>query len=209
MEHKKIQVIRKAKNLRDKKDGAWEKVYVHQDLTPRQREERNKLVKILKYRLAQGRKGSCDLSWRNHEKEMLRCRDDLQCLYLNADSLIRKFDHFESWVCDINPDVVAVIKSLANKNILDSEISIPGYSLFRRDRPVDREGGGVLLYVKSFLQPAEFILDSSFPEQVWCRILDSAGKDFNLGICYRTPTTVFLDLAITMHYKTWLIHSAN
>ena len=42
--------------MRDKKDGGWEKVFVHQDLTPRQREERNKLVQILKSRLAQGEK---------------------------------------------------------------------------------------------------------------------------------------------------------
>ena len=55
-EDNKIQVIRKAKNLRDKKDGGWEKVFVHQDLTPRQREERNKLVQTLKSRLAQGEK---------------------------------------------------------------------------------------------------------------------------------------------------------
>ena len=71
---------------------------------------------------------------------------------------------------------------------IDSEISIPGYSLFRRDRPVDREGGGVLLYVKSALQPAEFVPDSNFSEQVWCKILDSAGEDFYLGVFYRTPT---------------------
>ena len=84
--------------------------------------------------------------------------------------------------------VVAVTESWANKNILDSEISIPRYSLFCRDRPLDREGGGVLLYVKTVFQPAEFVPDSSFPEQVWCRILDSAGEDFYLSVCYRTPT---------------------
>jgi len=43
-EENKFQVIRKAKNLRDKKDGGWERVFVHQDLTPKQREERSKLV---------------------------------------------------------------------------------------------------------------------------------------------------------------------
>jgi len=102
--------------------------------------------------------------------------------------LISKFDHFEAWICNISPDVVAVAESWTNKNILDSEISVPGYSLFRRDRSVDREGGGVLLYVRSVLQPAEFVPDSNFPEQVWCRILDSAGEDFYIGVCYRTPT---------------------
>ena len=55
-EKNKIQVIRRAKNLRDKKDGGWEKVFVHQDLTPRQREGRRKLVQTLKTRLSQGEK---------------------------------------------------------------------------------------------------------------------------------------------------------
>jgi len=89
---------------------------------------------------------------------------------------------------NINPNVVAVTESWINKNIQDSEISIPSYSLFCRDRPVDREGGGVLLYVKSALQPAEFVPDSNFPELVWCKILDSAGEDFCLDVLYRTPT---------------------
>ena len=119
---------------------------------------------------------------------MLKCQDNLCCLYLNARSLVGKFDHFETWVSSINPDVVAVTESWTNKNILDSEISLPGYCLFRRDRPVEREGGEVLLYVKSELQPIEFVPHSSFPEQVWCRILDSANEDFHLGLCYRTPT---------------------
>ena len=55
-EHNKIEVIRKAKNLRDMKNGGWEKVFVHQDLIPKQREERNKLVVELKRRLASGEK---------------------------------------------------------------------------------------------------------------------------------------------------------
>ena len=43
-------------------------------------------------------------------------------------------------------------------------------------------------YVKSDLQPTEFVPDSSFSEQVWCRILDSADEDFLLGVCYCTTT---------------------
>jgi len=45
-----------------------------------------------------------------------------------------------------------------------------------------------LLYVRSVLQPVEFDPRSNFPEQVWCRILDSKGGEFYLGVCYRTPT---------------------
>ena len=55
-EDNKWRIVRNAKNLRDSKDGGWERVFVHQDLTPRQREARNKLVQQLKTRVAQGEK---------------------------------------------------------------------------------------------------------------------------------------------------------
>jgi len=78
--------------------------------------------------------------------------------------------------------------SWTNSHISDSEIFLAGYTLFRKDRPVNRARGGVLLYVRSVLQPVEFEPRSNFPEQVWCRILDSKGGEFYLGVCYRTPT---------------------
>ena len=50
----KLNLIRNAKNLRTKQDGGWEKVFIHQDLTPRQREARKPLVAELKQRKANG-----------------------------------------------------------------------------------------------------------------------------------------------------------
>ena len=52
--------------------------------------------------------------------------------------------------CDSTPDVVCIIESKLCKNICDSEISIQGYKLFRKDR--NRRGGGVLIYCKDSLQ---------------------------------------------------------
>lgn len=51
---KKVKIIRKAKNLRSQKEGDWTKVVIHQDLTPRQREARKKLVQELKTRTQNG-----------------------------------------------------------------------------------------------------------------------------------------------------------
>jgi len=52
----KVKLLRKAKNLRLKKEGGWEKVFIHQDLTPKQREARKPLVAELKQRKANGEK---------------------------------------------------------------------------------------------------------------------------------------------------------
>ena len=97
-------------------------------------------------------------------------------------------EQFESWVYDLDPDVIEVTESWASPDILDSELSLIGYDLFRKDRPVSRSGGGVLLYVKSSLHAVESPPPSSFPEQLWCYFLDASKVKCYVGICYRTLT---------------------
>jgi len=50
----KISLLKKAKNLREAQEGGWSKVFIHQDLTPKQREARKPLVAELKERKANG-----------------------------------------------------------------------------------------------------------------------------------------------------------
>jgi len=50
-EESKLDVLKKAKNLRDKKEGGLDKVFIYPDLTPKQREARKKLAAELKSRL--------------------------------------------------------------------------------------------------------------------------------------------------------------
>ena len=96
-------------------------------------------------------------------------------------------DNFEAWVHDLAPDVIGVTESWANFDIHDSESVLEGYDLFRKDRPVDRSGGGVLLYVKSSLHAVEVAPFSSFPEQAWCYFSDTNNVKCYIGVCYRTP----------------------
>ena len=50
-------IIRKAKNLRLIQKDGWCKVFVHQDLTPKQRETRNALIQEMKQRTMNGEEG--------------------------------------------------------------------------------------------------------------------------------------------------------
>lgn len=50
----KSELLKKAKNLRVKEEGGWNRVFIHQDLTPKQREARKPLVAELKERKAKG-----------------------------------------------------------------------------------------------------------------------------------------------------------
>jgi len=52
--YNKVNLLRKAKNLREKEEGGWSKIFIHQDLTPKQREARKPLVAELKQRKANG-----------------------------------------------------------------------------------------------------------------------------------------------------------
>ena len=136
-----------------------------------------------------GRTGSGDIQRQGSEEKRITVQSgELRCFYINARNLISKIDNLEAWVSDLAPDIIGVTESWANCDIRDSELALEGYDLFRKDRPVDRAGGGVLLYVKSRLHAVEVAPFSSFPEQVWCYFLDANNIKCHIGVCYRTPT---------------------
>ena len=55
-EANKWELLQKAKNLKTIQEGAWKKVFIHQDLTINQREQRNKMLKELEDRKEKGEK---------------------------------------------------------------------------------------------------------------------------------------------------------
>lgn len=55
-EEQKDVVLRQAKNLKGRKDHGWDRVFIHQDQTPKQRVKRQKLVQELKERERKGEK---------------------------------------------------------------------------------------------------------------------------------------------------------
>ena len=135
---------------------------------------------------SQRRKGFDHLQRKSDAKESASIsRDNLSVSIL---MLVNKIDQFEVRIHELNPDIIGITESWAGSHILDSELAIEGYDLFRKDRSVDRMGGGVLLYVRSTLCPVQCELQSAFPEQVWCYIFDSNGYRFYIGVCYRSPT---------------------
>ena len=53
-EEQKEIILRQSKNLRGKKEKGLDKVFIQQDMTPKQREERQALVKEMKERQTKG-----------------------------------------------------------------------------------------------------------------------------------------------------------
>ena len=78
-------------------------------------------------------------------------------------------------------------KSWAKTDITDAELVLTGYVMFRRDR-MRRRGGGVILYVKEFIQAYEIKLEreADCDEAVWCKIVSRNSK-LTIGLVYRSP----------------------
>ena len=62
-------------------------------------------------------------------------------------------------VADIDPHVIGITESWANKDILDAELALTGYAMFRKDRR-ERRGGGIMLYIKESIQAYQITLKS-------------------------------------------------
>jgi len=75
---------------------------------------------------------------------------------MNARSLVSKMDELLILVEVYKPHIIGITESWGNSDITDSELSITGFNLFRRDRPTTHKGGGVLLYVSDELEAVEW-----------------------------------------------------
>ena len=62
-------------------------------------------------------------------------------------------------VADIDPHVIGITESWVNEDIVDAELALTGYVMFRKDIR-ERRGGGVILYIKESIQAYEITLRS-------------------------------------------------
>ena len=65
---------------------------------------------------------------------------------LNINSLPSKIEEVRQITKDTNSAVIGLSETKLDKTIFDSEISIPNYSVIRKDQ--NRKGGGVACYIR-------------------------------------------------------------
>ena len=68
-------------------------------------------------------------------------------LHLNVNSLLNKIDEVRQIVNASNVSIFGLTETKLDSSVYDSEISIDGYTLIRKDR--NRHGGGVACYLKN------------------------------------------------------------
>ena len=89
-------------------------------------------------------------------------------------------------VADIDPHVIGITESWANKDIVDAELALIGYVMFRKDR--QERGGGVILYIKKSIQAYEITMKSEADsvEAIWCNIV-TRNSILTIAVVYHGP----------------------
>ena len=80
------------------------------------------------------------------ESEIFK-RKGLHFVHLNCNSLLNKIDEIRQFVTDFKPHVICFSETKIDSSVQNSEVSIDGYSVIRRDR--NRHGGGVACFVNN------------------------------------------------------------
>jgi hypothetical protein len=126
-------------------------------------------------------------------------KEYLKCFLANAQSFvdIEKRSELETYAANMDLDIIAITETWTskegNRSMMDSELNMSGYVLYRRDRcevKTNKGGGGVLIYVKEGLTTMENVeLNTLICEAMWIKIYLESGSFLNFGVCYRCNST--------------------
>lgn len=124
--------------------------------------------------------------------------------HLNCRNIISHIDELRLIFKENLPYFIAVSETWLDASIVDSEISIPGYTVQRRDRGQNRRGGGVALFVLDGLKYSRRKDLEDKYEVVWIQVQLRKTK-FLVSCVYRAPDEsleVFDYLDDVMRYTT-------
>ena len=111
--------------------------------------------------------------------------------HIDSDGFVH-IDHIEQTLTvDKHCDLIAMTETHLSSEILDHEIAIPGYQLFRKDR--NRHGGGVCIYVHDNIAASvvSHLLIQNV-ELLWLKLVINNQSIF-FGVCYRPPGQTYAE----------------
>ena len=120
--------------------------------------------------------------------------DLLNIIHFNVRSLLPKISEYDNFLTNKHIHIISVNETWLDDSVSDNEISIPGFTVFRKDR--NRQGGGVAFYIKNELMPTvNQELHKPSLEALWIYIKLKSMK-FLICSLYRPPSadSDYLDL---------------
>lgn len=111
----------------------------------------------------------------------------MKLAHINIRSMFTHFNEFSFMVQENSFDAVAVTETWLSDGVSDDAVGIPGYRLFRRDRPA--RGGGVGVYVIESLlaEVMSFDFEVSAGLEVLFIKLKLKSATYAVGVFYRPP----------------------
>ena len=125
-------------------------------------------------------------------KQDKHSRRPLRFLNVNCCSIVGKTVDFENLMNSVKPDVVVGTESWLNSKIKNSEVFPKGYTIFRKDRPDSRIGGGIFIAVSADLTSSEEPELQTECEILWIKIKIKGRRNL-LVCCFYHPHTEYLD----------------
>ena len=119
-------------------------------------------------------------------------KSGLHFVHLNINSLPSKIEELRQIAKNTNSAVIGLSETKLDKTIFNSEVSIPNYSLIRKDR--NRKGGGVACCIRSYIcfKSQSYLSDEI--ENISFDLSLPKRKPISIAIVYKPPTdNRFLD----------------
>ena len=147
----------------------------------------------------------CSWNYKAHEHvnsfwKIPHCLENIVCCsnsereqsqnFLNARSILPKLDELRVLCVENSYDIVCIVESWLSDEVANTELCIPGFTIFRKDR--NRHGGGIIVFVKNTLPCSilPFVTPSLFPTQLEFLPLciEFYKHKFCISIFYRPPS---------------------
>ncbi|MES9974559.1 MAG: reverse transcriptase domain-containing protein, partial [Candidatus Thiodiazotropha sp.] len=125
----------------------------------------------------------------------------LKCYYTNCLSLSNKICELRQLAMDSNPSLLALTETWLTKDVMDGEISLSGYQVFRADSQRGRNGG-VAIYLREDLPPSVTINVDRIPflDELWLQFNLRGNDKLLIGVIYRPPSSPeSTDIAFAQH----------
>ena len=118
-------------------------------------------------------------------KNKTQCSNSiLNCLVINFQSLFSKKEELRYLIDSYKIDIIIGTETWLGFDILDSELPLEEFDIFRHDRT--GRGGGTLLAIKKHLN-GELVFKSNNTESLFCKIKVKNNKPIIIGSVYRPP----------------------
>ena len=107
--------------------------------------------------------------------------------HINVSSLRNKTHELYSFIQSNKIDILAVCETHLDSSFADGEVTVDGFSIYRKDR--NEFGGGVALLIRDHF-PAKLRLDlmDNDIEAIWLQVHLPHLKPILVGCCYRAPS---------------------